>query len=390
MMKKILAIIASFAIMLCLGSIYAWSIFAEELVNKYNWYSYQTQLVFGMVIAIFPLTMIFLRTFKHVNVKLLLIFSSILLTLGYLLAGYSKGNFILALLGIGVIVGIATGIGYLVSLSTPVLWYPQKRGFVMGIIVGGFGLAAVALSFIAEKLLLSGKNIFQIFQTIGIIYGIIILLFSFLIPSAKLQNENHKYKSIKLDKTFLKLILGIFLGTFAGLLIIGSLKPIGSKMNIDSHTLVISVSAFAITNFLGRITWGFISDKIYTSLVISMALLLQSLSIIALLLIPSNDLWFIIISSLIGFAFGGNFILFAKETTSKFGSINFSFFYPIVFLGYAVAGIVGPFVGGILYDIFNNYTYSIAVASIVSIVGSIIFFNPNNINRLRNVSSRRN
>ncbi len=388
--KKYLSVITSFVIMLSIGSIYAWSIFADELIKNYNWYSYQTQLVFGMVIAIFPFTMLILRKFRNLHLKLLLFISAILLSMGYLLAGFSNNNFLIVLIGIGILTGIATGIGYLISLSVPIIWFPQKKGFVMGIIVSGFGLAAVLLSFFADMLLSSGKNIFQVFKFIGITYGTVMILLSFIFPSSYLPNEKYEYKTFKFNKTIKKLTLGIFLGTFAGLLIIGSLKPIGSQMGIDSHTLVISVSFFAISNFLGRIIWGSFSDKIYTSFVIFFALLIQSITIISILFIPVNNYLFIIISSLIGFSFGGNFVLFAKETSSKFGAQNFSYYYPIIFLGYAVAGILGPLVGGSLYDIFNNYNYSIVAASFFSFIGSIIFLNIQSIKKIRNVSTYRN
>lgn len=58
-MKKYLTVVASFIIMLCLGSVYAWSIIASELINQYNFSASQAQIIFGSIIAVFPLTMIF-------------------------------------------------------------------------------------------------------------------------------------------------------------------------------------------------------------------------------------------------------------------------------------------------------------------------------------------
>jgi len=58
-MKKYLSIVASFGIMLCIGSVYAWSIIASELIKNYGFSGTQSQVVFGTLIAIFPVTMIF-------------------------------------------------------------------------------------------------------------------------------------------------------------------------------------------------------------------------------------------------------------------------------------------------------------------------------------------
>ena len=58
-MRKILTVVASFIIMLCIGSVYAWSLIASELIKNYGFSGTQSQVVFGTLIAIFPVTMIF-------------------------------------------------------------------------------------------------------------------------------------------------------------------------------------------------------------------------------------------------------------------------------------------------------------------------------------------
>ena len=57
--RKYLTVFASFVIMLCIGSVYAWSIIASELIEKYSFSAIKSQIIFGTVIAIFPVTMIF-------------------------------------------------------------------------------------------------------------------------------------------------------------------------------------------------------------------------------------------------------------------------------------------------------------------------------------------
>jgi len=47
--------------------------------------------------------------------------------------------------------------------------------------------------------------------------------------------------------------------------------------------------------------------------------------------------------------------------------------YPLLFLGYAIAGIAGPLTGGAIYDIFKNYDYASFLASAISLSGAVIF-----------------
>lgn len=376
-MKRYLTVIASFVIMLSLGSVYAWSIVASELIENYSFSASQTQVIFGTLIAIFPLTMIFVgRLGERIKAKYLAHISGLLFLIGNIIASYSNGSFILVLIGIGVFVGIATGFGYWVALTTPVQWFPEKKGLITGIAAAGFGLGAVVMSDLSEKILLSGKDVLQLFSIIGLSYGSIIFLFSSLITSNSLagkKDETGLADYVKKD-LFWKLFVGIFLGTFAGLLIIGNLKIIGGQGDINDHILVLGVSFFAVANFLGRLIWGYIADYIGASISIFMALLVQSIAIISMNLIDPSEISYISIAFIIGFGFGGNFVLFAKETAHVFGINNLGTIYPYVFLGYAIAGIAGPFTGGILYDLTGEYFWAVTLSSFLSLIGSLLFF----------------
>jgi OFA family oxalate/formate antiporter-like MFS transporter len=171
---------------------------------------------------------------------------------------------------------------------------------------------------------------------------------------------------------FKRLFLGLFLGTFAGLLVVGSLRILGSQYNINDHVLVLGITVFSLTNFLGRLVWGWLSDHWGAVLCIFLALLMQSLSILSFNLALS-DFSYLFFSALTGFSFGGNFVLFAKETAQLYGVANLGKVYPYVFMGYAIAGIAGPVSGGLLYDIAGTYFYSIILASAMSFTGSMAF-----------------
>lgn len=375
--EKHLTVIAAFILMLCLGGVYAWSIIASELIEKHNFSAAQSQVIFGLVIATFPVTMIFVgQLAKNIKVRYLGYISGVLFFLGYFLASLSDGNYFLILFGIGILAGISTGFGYWISLTVPVQWFPQKKGLITGIVAAGFGLGAVILSELSEIILSEGKDVFQLLLFIGILYGAVIILFSNLISQKNSPNGSLIIKKTDYLHTglFKKLISGIFLGTFAGLLIIGSLKIIGGQSNISNHILIVGVSLFAVANFLGRLFWGLLSDRIGASLNIFFALLFQSVAIILIELIPLSNNTYLVLSFLIGFGFGGNFVLFAKETAHAFGLDNLGIVYPYVFLGYAIAGIAGPLSGGVLFDVSGNFTFAIVLASIMSLGGSLLFF----------------
>lgn len=375
-LKKIMNVLAAFFIMLCLGGVYAWSIVAPELMKNYGFSASKSQSIMGILIGILPLAMIFAgKVEKRIGTKAIGFISAGLFVLGYLISGFSKGNFYLIFLGNGIMAGISTGFGYLAALTSPVKCFPEKKGLMTGIAVSGFGLAATALSFLVENLLRSGKDILEIIRVIGLSYGSVIFISSlFLINSKTMESEKELrfFQFVKSPELY-RLILGFFFGTFAGLLVVGSLKPIGAEQGIDNRVIIAAVSVFAIANFFGRIAWGFLSDFTGASLAIFSALALQGASIFLLGKLPLSSILFVILSIIIGFSFGGNFVLFAKRTAEVFGVENLGAIYPYVSFGYALGGIFGPFTGGFLYDKFNNFFYATIVASLISILGGLIF-----------------
>jgi OFA family oxalate/formate antiporter-like MFS transporter len=377
-LKKILTVAASFVIMLIMGSVYAWSIIASELMEIHNFSGSQSQIIFGTLIGIFPVTMIITGALSHrIKYRYFGYLSGILFFSGYFLAGFSSGSFLIVLVGIGILAGIGTGLGYWVSITAPVQWYPEKKGLITGITSAGFGLGAIFMAEMSKYLLANSYDILEILKIVGIAYGTILILVTFLINQREFDSEedNDSIKGFEFIKTsiFKKLLLGLFLGTFAGLLIIGSLRNIGSQYDITEYTLILGVSIFATSNFLGRLFWGFFSDHINGNLSIFLSLLFQSVSILLLTIINLSDTSYLVLVFCIGFGYGSNFVLFAKETAQVFGVKRLGVVYPYVFLGYSIAGMLGPFSGGSLFDLSNTFTYAIILAGIMSLLGSLLF-----------------
>jgi len=376
--RRILNIVASFVIMLCIGGVYAWSVFASELVSGFRFTVSQTQLVFGFIIAVFPVTMIFVNKLKSaVKLRYMGYICGVLFCVGYYIASISQGNFIWILFGIGLIVGISTGFGYWLTLNLAVISFPRRRGLVTGIVTAGFGVGALVMTEVSEALLVSGYSVLDIFGRFSIVYGLLIIVFSSFIScphtTRDCTHNSNTLRGFVREATFFKLVSGMLLGTISGLFIIGSLKMIGAQKGIGIGYLNHAVSVFALSNFLGRLFWGAISDYNGSSISIFLALLMQAIGIVALNLSHVSHHGFIIITSIIGIAFGGNFVLFAKETANAYGASNVGLVYPYVYLGYAAAGIGGPLIGGMLADKSGSFFSSIMIAGSLSLAGSVMF-----------------
>ena len=358
--KAIFSVISAFVLMLFFGSIYSWSLFVPFLKNEFGYSAFQTQFIFGTVIAVFSVTMIFVNDMiRKYNLRKVLILAGLLYATGYTLAFYSQTNFPTVWLGIGVLGGISTGIGYLVSVSVPVLWFPERKGLITGIVSAGFGGGAILHSYIAETMLKLNFSLFEVICFPAMAYSALIILIAFILQAPQNYHsvKQQKLKLLPLFKNlnFIRLFIGILTGTFAGLMVIGNLKPIGMQFLSNEFVLATGIGIFSIANLAGRLSWGWIADHISAHILMPLTLIITGISVVLISFITLTPLLYYSLSIFVGFGFGAHLVLYARETAHRFGMEGLARVYPYVFLGYGLSGILGPVTGGILSEATGNF-----------------------------------
>src|SRR6202035_4719962 len=84
--------------------------------------------------------------------------------------------------------GIGLGFGYIVSVAVLVKWFPDRRGLITGIAVGGFGAGALITAPVATPLIQS-LGVLSTFAYLGIAY-----FFVTIISGAFMQNPPEGWK----------------------------------------------------------------------------------------------------------------------------------------------------------------------------------------------------
>lgn len=364
---------ASVLIQVCLGGLYAWSSFVPSLRESYGLTAAQTQLIFGVLIAVFTLTMVPAgRLLERRGPRPLVVAGGLLFGAGYLIASFSGGSFWLLLLGIGIVAGIGTGCGYVCPLTTGMRWFPDHKGLVTGLAVAGFGAGAILLSALTELLFARGLDVLSTFRWIGVAYGVAILLAATVMrfPSAPRAVERARCDSRTLarDPFFAGLLVGIFSGTFAGLLVIGNLTPMVLSEGASAALAAMAVSAFAAGNAGGRILWGWFTDRL-GRITVSLSLSFLAVSLAVLGVWAASPQGVIAASFMVGLGFGACFVVYAAQVAARYGPELVGRVYPLVFLAYGAAGIAGPWAGGWLYDLTGSYDSGLVVGLAVVIAG---------------------
>jgi OFA family oxalate/formate antiporter-like MFS transporter len=372
-------VLASILIMCCAGSVYAWSIFVNPLKTTYGLSTAQTQLIFGFIIASFSVTMLFAgRIERQRGPRLTASIGAFLFCSGYLLASFSGGRVVLLIMGIGVLSGAGMGFGYVTVLSNLVRWFSQHQGLATGIAVAGFGSGAIVLSQIAQPALERGTIVVDVFRYIGITYGVIFLVSALCISKPADNGKGIREKPIQLvsllkDKRFWILFYTYFAGSFAALMLIGNLKPIGLSYGITDRAAGLSIVLLSAGNATGRIMWGQIYDKVGGKRSIAIALVLVAILMLILLTEISNSLSFSLLSLALGLSIGANFVLYASDVSYIYGISQLGIVYPAVSLAYGIAGIAGPVVGGVLFDIANQYFIPIILCAAICLSGMLVY-----------------
>jgi OFA family oxalate/formate antiporter-like MFS transporter len=367
MNNRWLVLVAGCMIQTVLGGIYAWSTFVPYLLEDYRLSIGQCGFIFGLTILTFTSTMIFAgRVLVKKGPRFTALIATGLFMSGYLLASFSKGSVPLLFLSLGIITGCGIGFGYVCPLSVGMKWFPDKKGLVTGVAVAGFGAGAVLLSSIAEYFLQNGTDVLMFFRWFGICSGIVIFSGAMLLSEPPLVKDDTSIKhdiSAVFTWPFYLNLVGIFAGTFAGLLIIGNLTPIVLETGLNEKQAAISVSIFAIGNGAGRIIWGKLFDHLgYKCIPLS----LSCFAFVTALLLLSSPAWFIMLTvSLIGFCFGANFVIYASAISRFFGTASFPCLYPFCFLAYGIAGVIGPGLGGYLADTTGRYNTPIYICIVL-------------------------
>ncbi|MFQ3548878.1 MAG: OFA family MFS transporter [Armatimonadota bacterium] len=373
-MKKYIVLLFSLIILICLGAVYAWSVFVPVLKESKGLTTAQTQLIFGLAIAGFTISVAVAGPIQQKRTpKLVAAVGGLLFGAGYYIAGYTDSSFIGLLVGIGILSGFGIGTGYVCALATPIKWFPDKKGLITGVTVAGFGAGAILLSAITSKLFAANYSASEVFKYIGILYGIVVIISSIFLFVPKVAKETSRddikfTKKIAKQSQFKKLAFGIFCGTFAGILVVGNIKPIGLEAGVSEGIATLAIGLFSVGNATGRIIWGIAADAI-SKRVIGLSLTFLGLMVLALIPASKNGILFAIATTLVGFGFAANFVVYAAQTAENYGIKAVGTIYPFIYLFYGLSGFSAPYIGGWLFDITGHYNASIVLAGIVAIIG---------------------
>ena len=155
---------AALGIHLCIGSVYAWSLFNPSLIKRIgvvtsaadDWSLKSVVWVFTVAIVVLGLSAAIAgKWLEKVGPRMVGVVAACCWGGGFIVGGFGiiSGQLWLLYLGYGVIGGCGLGLGYVSPVSTLIRWFPDRRGMAAGMAIMGFGGGAMIAKFMIEPLI---------------------------------------------------------------------------------------------------------------------------------------------------------------------------------------------------------------------------------------------
>jgi OFA family oxalate/formate antiporter-like MFS transporter len=382
--------VAAVAVQLALGGVYAWSVFNRPLQDQFGWSRSEAVLPFEFAIGtIFIGTLLGGRIQDRRGPRPVALAGVVLYACGIMLASRvsTSDQLWLLVLTYGILGGIGLGLAYITPIAMLVKWFPDRRGLITGIAVGGFGFGAVLTGPVARQLLERTDNKPSVFLPLGLAYLVVGLAGAALFrnpppgytvpgftPAPGTATTGYTLSEALRTPQWYLLTAILFLNTTCGIAFISQASDAAQEIALVSAATAASfVGVMGLFNGAGRIAWAALSDHLGRMRAFLGMLGLQA---ICFLLIPHVHVFagFAVLGALIYLAYGGGFGTMPATAADYFGTPNAGAIYGAMIVAWSAGGVVGPLLAAALYESSGGYEMPFTVLGIVALVSLVLPF----------------
>lgn len=351
--------LAGILMQVALGAVYAWSVFRTPLVKQFHWSIAQVTLTFTICIMVLGFSSFFGGLWLNRNgPRVVALTAGFLYGLGTFLASFSANHLMWLYFSYGLIGGIGLGLGYIVPVAVLLKWFPDKRGLITGIAVGGFGAGALITAPVATWLIQS-VGVLKTFGYLGIAYFIVLILAGWFMqnppagwvpegwsPSAR-QTANRAARDYTLGEAlktwqWWALWLALFLNTSAGISVISQEAPIFQEIaKVTAVAAAGMVGVAAIGNSVGRVFWAWVSDELTRRWTFVAMYLIQVILFWIMPSVTSAGLLTVVTFAIL-MCYGGGFGTMPAFAADYFGTKTIGPIYGLMLTAWGFASAFGP------------------------------------------------
>lgn len=345
---------------------YVWTLFTKPILAQFGGALSTLQITFSILIVL----QTFLSPFQGFLVdrfgpRLLLSVGAILTGLSWVLT--AKATSVVGVyLTYGLIGGIGTGIIYVGIVGLMVKWFPDRRGFAVGMVAAGYGMGAILTTFpISSSLASVGYQ--QTLTNFGLMIGVVGLIAAQALkrpPKDWMANAQTLTSTVvsvapkQMLKTpvFWLMFLMMTMMSTSGLMVISQMGSFAKDFGITTAlvfgmaALPLALTIDRVTNGLTRPFFGWVSDKIGREYTMTVAFGLEGIAMIIWLLTRENALLFVLMSGVVFFGWGEIFSLFPSTLTDTFGTEHATTNYGFLYMAQGVGSVFGGPLAALMHE----------------------------------------
>ena len=384
-MNRWLPVVGGVSMNLALGSLYAWSVFVLPLEQEFGWSRAETSWTFTIAIVIFAASFILAGRIQDMRgPRICALIGGTLVGLGFVLASFTTSLWQLYVM-FGLVVGLGNGFGYATPVPVASKWFPDKRGLVVGIMVGGYGAGSAIFGPLATSLIASvGWR--PTFQILGVVFFGMGMIGAWLLvnppagyqppgwtppqsgaAAASVKREYSPSEMVR-TRTFALLWVAYCLGVTAGLMVISQLVPFALSAGLSAGAATFAITIGAVGNAGGRILSGWLSDTLGRLTTLRVMVLVSAIAMPVLFGVGENVFLFYLLAMVVYWCYGTQLSVFASTTADFYGTRNLGMNYGLLFSAWGVAGFIGPLIGARVFDAYGDYRYAFYVAAVLALV----------------------
>jgi oxalate/formate antiporter len=367
---------------------YTWTLFTRPLSDALAVKLPELQITFSILIVLqtflSPLQGFLVDRFGP---RLLISLGVLLSGLSWVLASYATSITELYLT-YGLFGGIGTGVVYIGVVSQMVKWFPDRRGFAVGMVAAGYGFGAIF-----STLPISASIAQNGYQSTLWNFGVVFALVGLLAAQGlrRLPREERAVSSghqellsgaspLEMLKTpvFWLMFLMMTLMSTSGLMVISQTAAFAKDFGVASLTVMgmaalpLALTVDRVTNGLTRPFFGWVSDRMGRENTMFVAFVLEGLAMLAWLQFRDDPLLFVLLSGVVFFGWGEIFSLFPSTLTDTFGERHASTNYGLLYMAQGVGSILGGPMAALLHQNTGSWIPVFAVVIACDLLAGVL------------------
>jgi MFS family permease len=286
----------------------------------------------------------------------------------------------------GLLMGIGVSGPFIALIAVVSKWHDRRRGIALGIASVGVGLGSVIFPPIAAKLIeaVDWRFAMSMLGVMVLAIGVPGSLFLKNPPgTAKVIADIRDIEQSGLfgiwrmlpqflkNRTFLTVVTMFFLFIITVQMVLNHFVNYATDVGVSAVTAASMMSALGIGSITGRLVVGSVSD--WTGIRVAIALCFSLFTVSLILMNWNVSLWMMWVSVILfGFSYGGEMPLVPGIIAERFGTEHLTTIIGIAMSIIFMGASVGPYMGGLLFDLLDGYFGALALCAVFTMISLIL------------------